>query len=1008
MAILQKSKRAALCLSIIAVVQLSLKSQLSLAAPLRSREDARATTKRPQKLDTALTPNAAVSRSFFERGFGFLQQLSSHRGEGWRQPLPTMTPHDVAEARVVGDGGTASTASTAASTGVDRFAGAQRSGHSRRLAGNAIPSAQLQPPPQLQPEPPDLQVDSPSPSLASSSSSSSSSSSVFGLSFQNDIFLEVVPDLGPKPTATQDPWSVLPPSPITRRPASTPPPQPDDPPPIDEASRLPLQLPLLLPLPWGDSQPLSETASGDGDGNGDRNRQTVPQSSSGDAAAGRGGGQNRTRTGADGGSSGGGGGGGKQGVEVAPQDVGFRYNLLLLGVFMVPMLLVILLAACCMRLCFLHWRSRRLQDPQYQNHLTATALQETSSLAAQDYDSAPWGPMPFVPGDESREGGREGASGSGIYYVSDSNAHDHGSASARWQDLSAGLERLLAREQLQNALGAAAPAIVLGAPLPGPSEWPFPTRLLPLGALPHTQAPGVVGSWEDLMSAARAAALAEQAAAVDAREVQSAGAQRPHHPDQLSPARQPQPRRMALPGITPMLIQDLPNFILPERLLPDGKSGATADAHGGGGDSSSNTTPVAAAAAVIRPVALPQASAVSAPLGIPSPAELIDIHPGYRSGPGEARAGRFAGGGATPPPSPPAAPSAPQPVLIVQSRSEPQVEHEETRIPSTSSAAAPLPYMETDRQRTSRSWLQPRWRSARRMRQLVDESSLPRALSPSPPPAPSSSPSSIHLPHVHLHPPGGPTAVGAGMVGGSQPLEAAGGTAAVLHAHGDCWGGHSSAVCDSGATTAVAQSVGSSAALEAVSEHGVQLADLDVETGQTSSSSNIATPPHAPPRPRDYRSRRPHDRYDPYDEWYLYGKPAELLPQHKSNGRDGGGAAVREEGSGNEVERECMLVAQLAWRLADGTGTCTVCLSGFAPGEELRLLPGCGHVFHCSCIDRWLSTSATCPNCRTIVMPAWVVEMVLELAAARQRRSSSSSSRAHHGATERSEGEGRP
>ncbi|EFJ48585.1 hypothetical protein VOLCADRAFT_60307 [Volvox carteri f. nagariensis] len=120
------------------------------------------------------------------------------------------------------------------------------------------------------------------------------------------------------------------------------------------------------------------------------------------------------------------------------------------------------------------------------------------------------------------------------------------------------------------------------------------------------------------------------------------------------------------------------------------------------------------------------------------------------------------------------------------------------------------------------------------------------------------------------------------------------------------------------------------------------------------------------------------------------------MPYTYGKGKWGGGdataagTAVGSAGGEEEEERERALVAHLAWRLADGTGTCTVCLGGFVTGEELRLLPGCGHVFHRCCIDRWLSTSATCPNCRTIVMPAWVVEMVLELAAARQRRGSGS------------------
>ncbi|BAH91949.1 Os02g0832150 [Oryza sativa Japonica Group] len=46
---------------------------------------------------------------------------------------------------------------------------------------------------------------------------------------------------------------------------------------------------------------------------------------------------------------------------------------------------------------------------------------------------------------------------------------------------------------------------------------------------------------------------------------------------------------------------------------------------------------------------------------------------------------------------------------------------------------------------------------------------------------------------------------------------------------------------------------------------------------------------------------------------------------------------------------------------------CAICLAEFAGGEELRLLPHCGHAFHVSCIDTWLGTHATCPSCRATV-----------------------------------------
>jgi len=45
---------------------------------------------------------------------------------------------------------------------------------------------------------------------------------------------------------------------------------------------------------------------------------------------------------------------------------------------------------------------------------------------------------------------------------------------------------------------------------------------------------------------------------------------------------------------------------------------------------------------------------------------------------------------------------------------------------------------------------------------------------------------------------------------------------------------------------------------------------------------------------------------------------------------------------------------------------CMVCLSNFAPGEEVRQLP-CGHIFHASCVDEWLRRCTACPLCKANV-----------------------------------------
>ena len=45
------------------------------------------------------------------------------------------------------------------------------------------------------------------------------------------------------------------------------------------------------------------------------------------------------------------------------------------------------------------------------------------------------------------------------------------------------------------------------------------------------------------------------------------------------------------------------------------------------------------------------------------------------------------------------------------------------------------------------------------------------------------------------------------------------------------------------------------------------------------------------------------------------------------------------------------------------TPTCTVCMSEFEPGEELRRLP-CGHQYHTACVDQWLKINKSCPMCK--------------------------------------------
>lgn len=44
---------------------------------------------------------------------------------------------------------------------------------------------------------------------------------------------------------------------------------------------------------------------------------------------------------------------------------------------------------------------------------------------------------------------------------------------------------------------------------------------------------------------------------------------------------------------------------------------------------------------------------------------------------------------------------------------------------------------------------------------------------------------------------------------------------------------------------------------------------------------------------------------------------------------------------------------------------CSICLSTFREGDKVKLLPGCGHMFHPDCVDEWLRSQPTCPLCRS-------------------------------------------
>ena len=47
---------------------------------------------------------------------------------------------------------------------------------------------------------------------------------------------------------------------------------------------------------------------------------------------------------------------------------------------------------------------------------------------------------------------------------------------------------------------------------------------------------------------------------------------------------------------------------------------------------------------------------------------------------------------------------------------------------------------------------------------------------------------------------------------------------------------------------------------------------------------------------------------------------------------------------------------------------CCICLTEYEENQVIRMLP-CGHHYHRECVDEWLKVNATCPTCRTSIVP---------------------------------------
>ena len=43
---------------------------------------------------------------------------------------------------------------------------------------------------------------------------------------------------------------------------------------------------------------------------------------------------------------------------------------------------------------------------------------------------------------------------------------------------------------------------------------------------------------------------------------------------------------------------------------------------------------------------------------------------------------------------------------------------------------------------------------------------------------------------------------------------------------------------------------------------------------------------------------------------------------------------------------------------------CCICLGKYSAGESVQVLNGCGHKFHCECLEGWVGYGMNCPVCR--------------------------------------------
>ncbi|CAN0865362.1 RING-H2 finger protein ATL78 [Linum grandiflorum] len=90
-----------------------------------------------------------------------------------------------------------------------------------------------------------------------------------------------------------------------------------------------------------------------------------------------------------------------------------------------------------------------------------------------------------------------------------------------------------------------------------------------------------------------------------------------------------------------------------------------------------------------------------------------------------------------------------------------------------------------------------------------------------------------------------------------------------------------------------------------------------------------------------------------------------LVPAGQLSTTSGGSAATRLANTG--IKKKALKTFPVV-TFSDGglnlDAECVICLSEFAAGDRVKILPKCNHGFHVKCIDKWLGSHSSCPTCR--------------------------------------------